>query len=105
MAEQKKVCLGLYRHDGHVLSAGNRHSKTRYHRIIANVVQVQISIMPVVLLSMFVIPARLHLQYNGGRYGGIVPLVERDGFYLTPHDVFMETEKVKMGKYPSLSWA
>jgi hypothetical protein len=38
-------------------------------------------------------------------YGGIVPLVERDGFYLTPHDVFMETEKVKMGKYPSLSWA
>ncbi len=30
----------------------------------------------------------------------ITPLVERDGYLLTPHDVWREEEKIKTGSYP-----
>ena len=33
-----------------------------------------------------------------------VPLVEKDGFLLTPHDVFMEEYKEKNGEYPQVAF-
>lgn len=34
----------------------------------------------------------------------IVPLVEQDGFWLTPHDVWREEYKQKHGEYPAESY-
>lgn len=43
-------------------------------------------------------------RMDGGEYQGdahnITPLVERDGFLLTPHDVWREDYKVEHGEYP-----
>jgi hypothetical protein len=40
------------------------------------------------------------LTKNDGGVREIVPLVEKDGFLLTPHDVWQEEYKKEHGEYP-----
>lgn len=39
------------------------------------------------------------------KYSEVIPLVEQDGYLLTPHDVYRENYKKENGEYPSESYA